>query len=468
MTLHTPSIGPEGLRLSASQVETFRLCAAKWARSRIHPGRSTPAAQLGSEVHWCMENWTAHGTVPHVAPLVFKPNGAYVSGATDRAVEIANALIPYAPRPGTVDTESEIRIVRSAATYTGRRDYVRPAELDACATFYRHLSPEAQRDVESFTRVLGLALFPIVGDYKTTSNLKWAKTPDELRGDTAANLYAEAEMQAQGTDVCGLEWPYITTTAPYKVRVVRLVVLRADVERVLRQVDDTAHEMRPYHGVPIEDVPRTLTACDAFGGCPYIGECAPTAMQRMGSIMTQSVTAASPSPLAQRLRDSLAGRSSAAPAPAIPAAAVATPEPPAAGQASAPSSGPAPVAVGGLAAKIAERKLREAQAVAATAAASAPAVVHESPATRAEEVRTPAPKPPETIAQAVQHIAEQQAAMVPVTLESDIELRDHIAIAALNGMLARGVMHEPSEEIATVTATRAYLYADAMLQARTR
>jgi hypothetical protein len=34
--------------------------------------------------------------------------------------------------------------------------------------------------------------------------------------------------------------------------------------------------------------------------------------------------------------------------------------------------------------------------------------------------------------------------------------------------LARGVMHEPSEEIATVTATRAYLYADAMLQARTR
>lgn len=306
------------IRVSASQINTFRDCPRKWRYSRpdAFGSRANPAAALGSGVHGVLEGWLRDGT-----PI----------DPTDRLGAIAMSGVQYLPPPKTCAVEADFAIDRPGdIRYTGR--------------------------IDLWNQRLG-----IVYDHKTTKDLVWAKSEDDLREDVQANLYALAAfdfLDAQRTPVGSVDlvWIYYTTATPYKSRKVHLTVMRESAERVIALADETAREIGQYMDKEPDAVPRNPAACDSYGGCPYLVECGPTAAQRIGSIMGHA-------DLAARLR---------AGAPSAPAGNGAAVNPPEAAATTAPATTAAP-AGGGLASRLRGGTAATASAVGGTPPPSTPA-----------------------------------------------------------------------------------------------
>ncbi len=131
-----------------------------------------------------------------------------------------------------------------------------------------------------------------VVDFKTTKDLKWAKTAEQLAVDPQAQLYATNaffEMARQGS-VKGkqvhLVWLYMQTQGAKKVRRTWLTV---DADHVFRQftaIDAIGQkivamrEAAPPPNAPQAErqayalsLPPNTESCNAFGGCPYRHVC---------------------------------------------------------------------------------------------------------------------------------------------------------------------------------------------------
>lgn len=395
-------------RYSPSQIDTFRLCARKWAFTRILPGRSNKYADLGTAVHSALEAWLINGTALDL---------------TSEVGQIAAAGIQHLPRPGLCSIESSFSFETGTARYTGRRDMR-----------FRDTS-EGPRAVD---------VLEVIGDHKTTGDLKWAKTPEDLKTDPQGVIYAMSVFKEEPrAKDCELRWVYYRTKKPYKSHRVSLVVTYEETIERMKGIDATALEMSTFGEKPDPlTVPPTHTACDAYGGCPYQNECGITPRERMRATMAQSA-------LQEKLRLKLLEKNGAGtptPEPA-PATVTATPSatPPATGQTAAErvaalrakkaAETAAPERAEALEAKAAERAVEVAKEVEA-----------EKPATGPRVERTEAPK------------------LTPVTADKNLaDLRDAMAMSALNGMLAA---RDINYQAATPLAEAAYRIADAMLAAR--
>lgn len=386
-------------RLSPSQIATFRLCARKWAFSRILPGRSNKYAELGTAVHTALEAWLINGTALDLNTEVGK---------------IAASGMQHLPPPGQCSIESAFKFETTAATYTGRRD-MRFVEETAKRLTYRE----------------------VIGDHKTTSDLKWAKTPAELATDPQGVIYAMSvfieEPRAKETE---LRWVYYTTRAPYKSRRVSLVVTYDETIERMKSIDATAIEMAQYGEKPDpKSVPTTPTACEAFGGCPYQVECGLSANERMRAIMSQSA-------LQAKLQERLAAKNGASPKPVV--------------VEEAPTPAPAVASGGSAAEKLAALRARKAAETAAPARAEA---LESKAAERAVEVA----KEVDAEIDAKTKTPDMSPGIYPAKKDPAMtDLRDAMAMSALNGMLARGSVSDVFED----AARDAYRYADAMLEAR--
>lgn len=395
-------------RLSPSQITTFRLCPRKWAFSRHLPGRSNKYADLGTAVHTALEAWLINGT-----PL----------DLSTEVGQIAASGMQHLPPPGLCAVESAFKFETHRATYTGRRDLRFVEETDRRMT-YRE----------------------VIGDHKTTVDLKWAKTPSELATDPQGVLYAmsvfEEVPQAKEAE---LRWIYYTTRKPYKSRRVSLVVTYAETVERMKAIDATADEMAVHGEKPDpHTLPATPTACEAFGGCPYQVECGLSAKEKMRAIMTQSA-------LQAKLQARLAAKNGADPV------VVDDPKPP-----------PAPAAA--TSGQTAAQKLAaiRARKAAETAAPERAEALEQKATERAAEIAKEVDaeidaktKPgAKTITLPDPVLPKRDAIAVA---ENPTDLRDAMAMSALNGMLARGVLGEHDKP---GMAKAAYAFADAMLAAR--
>ena len=225
------------MRLSASQIETFRSCQRKWAWDKIAgvPREASPSAILGSAVHKQLETYLLGGEIDF----------------TNDAGYIAASGIEHLPKPPLTKKEVECEFHfagPSGNTYLGYKD------IEIPGTIY---------------------------DHKSTKDFKWAKTPEELRTNVQAVLYATDYFRNHPAEKdVALKWVYYSTS---KVRKSELRETRVDQDHTWKQfleIEKTAEEMsivqdafdHKIYTTPLE-LPPTLDHCSAYGGCPFQGQC---------------------------------------------------------------------------------------------------------------------------------------------------------------------------------------------------
>jgi len=305
----TPPATAQGERphISASHVETFRLCNRKWGIDKIDkvPQPGSKYTQFGTDLHKIAEDYLRDGKPPE---------------PTDPIAKIALAGKRYWPQPGTAEVEKFFRWDDGKLTVLGYMDIYQER-----------------------------AASTLVADHKSTGDFRWIKAPDQLSRNVQANIYAYMALVGREwgdtPPQLDLQWIYYLRSRPQS-RKVQLRVLQdgsdfdalpADkgvrpehygyvtVDHVLEQWEGiyedgrkmTELRMSGAKGVELEP---NFAGCSAYGGCPYREkQCRPTSADYLRSAMEQQSIADKMAKMKARLKsDSKPAEEVAAAAPAAP------------------------------------------------------------------------------------------------------------------------------------------------------
>jgi len=221
--------------VSASQFKTFSMCKRKWYIEKCTDApkpEPSKAVVLGSAVHAVLEAYLRDGVEPD---------------EETRAGRIAASGLHLLPE-GVLEIEREIKL----------------QDIDPPLLGYI--------DVLDLTE----PWMPVVIDHKTTSSWDWTKTEEELKSDPQMIAYARYALDqctaADTVEVCHIQ--YITKGAP-EARRVAAVISREHVNEHWEKLKKVAAEIKATSLLDeVEDVEPNLSACGAFGGCPYADTCA--------------------------------------------------------------------------------------------------------------------------------------------------------------------------------------------------
>ena len=158
--------------VSASQFKTYALCKRKWHIERfsgLPRPPSSPAQELGTEVHRILENYLRHGA----------------SFPETVAGRIAERGKPFLPEPGTGEVEGKITLTS-----------IDPPLIGFIDLYVDGVTPE-------------------VVDHKTLGSWKWARTEEELGTDLQMIPYAVHALEKTGAaSVRVTHLQYLTKGAP--------------------------------------------------------------------------------------------------------------------------------------------------------------------------------------------------------------------------------------------------------------
>jgi len=284
-------------RISASQLELFGRCERRWAFS-YRAGKKEPftgAAQAGTEVHAVLEHqgpWDKEWTAPD-------------TGKTYPVGQMARLLQAQSPE-GVVAREKRFEVEVEGVPLVGVVD------------FY------SER---------------VIGDFKTTSKVRNAKSVAKLTEDPQRLMYTEFVPTAEKTVWLYGAWDTMIVT-PREVAIDR----KADKERFKLKVLQPADRML---SIPDDVDPLSLKPnvndCALFpkDGCPHKNECFPP-----GKFLPQVTNSKESDVAMQSLIERLRAKAAAEGQPVIPAQPVPVPAPAVSAPEPAPAAVvPAPAAV---------------------------------------------------------------------------------------------------------------------------
>lgn len=259
---------------SASQVSSYDECPRKWAMKYIagHETTQTDSQKLGDDV----DSGQLQPYLSEGRPFDYTRDSGY----------IAASALAYLPKPMAPGLEVQKHFTLPAATarrpdgsalfgYQGYQDLWMPR---------REFMPEAAFDADELTKPpasylnFGTNPPPVVVDFKTTVDLKWAKGRAALRKDPQAQLYATWAMYETGARVVDLVWIYMQTRGARKAKRTHLRVYATDVLPQFQAIDAIANEMftvrREGEAAPDKQafalsLKPNPSACESFGGCPF-------------------------------------------------------------------------------------------------------------------------------------------------------------------------------------------------------
>ena len=250
--------------LSPSQIATYYGCPRQWAGKYLLKIPDPPAEGTldGVKMHRILEKYYKHG----VAPDNTTKWGKW-------ATKLLKTGLPL-PGPG-VEAESRFKFHLEGVWWRGSKDLRydgNPIEI----------VPESSGP------------FRIIRDHKSTSDLRWAKTSDELKEDPQSDIYAYSEYLEQDLVVIN-QWGYVTRKDHPETRVVEVEMPFDDVARSMRTHTETGKRiLQLYRDRPdINDLePKGVEngRCEAFNGCKLAGrECRLTSSQRLRGIRKQQL-----------------------------------------------------------------------------------------------------------------------------------------------------------------------------------
>lgn len=232
--------------LSASQLELYKDCPRKWGFKYLD-GIVTPphpAALLGTEVQ-----------DEQIDPYLLTGRGFDFSRPSG---EIAQKLVPLLPAPQSpglvLRRKFEIPSPSGLFSYRG--------EFDIYAS-----------DSKIVPGLVGGV--PLLGDIKTTGNLKYAKTAEKLRTDIQAQLYAMVILFEEPTDELDAVWFYTRTRGAPKAERHHVRLIASHVAEQFEIIDALGKECATIkvQAPTAADLPPNARMCDAYGGCPFRSIC---------------------------------------------------------------------------------------------------------------------------------------------------------------------------------------------------
>ena len=232
--------------LSASQLELYKDCPRKWG-FRYLDGIVTPphpAALLGTEVQ-----------DEQIDPYLLTGRGFDFSRPSG---EIAQKLVPLLPAPQSpglvLRRKFEIPSPSGLFSYRG--------EFDIYAA-----------DSKIVPGLVGGV--PLLGDIKTTGNLKYAKTAEKLCTDIQAQLYAMVILFEEPTDELDAVWFYTRTRGAPKAERHHVRLIASHVAEQFKIIDALGKECATIkvQAPTAADLPPNARMCDAYGGCPFRSIC---------------------------------------------------------------------------------------------------------------------------------------------------------------------------------------------------
>ena len=215
--------------VSPSQIKTWRSCNRKWHFEKVGGIRqpTTESQQLGTDVHSILEHYVENGTVI----------------PDNYAGQIAKAALPMVNTNSKCEHQFTLPLVEGILA-TGRID---------------------------FTHV------GIIEDLKTTSSMRYAKKPEELKSDPQAIMYLWAAQNDPGlaffAPINKFAHLIVETKTPHKTRRVDCELTTDEIEEGMRYIRQDAIAMREAASKPVEHVQYNIDACSMYGGCHLQERC---------------------------------------------------------------------------------------------------------------------------------------------------------------------------------------------------
>ena len=228
----TPTNTPKPeIRVSVSQIKKYKRCPKAWWYEYgplQDKSPSKPAAALGTKVHEILESYLLTGANP----------------PDNKAGRIASCGLDKLPDPAGLDIERSITIpLTNQANILCRIDMVGTDR-------------------------------PYIGDHKTTSDFKWAKTCGELENDVQLLTYAYAAYFEEKPETVDAELIYYRTRGlPVSMSVATSLPWEA-IEKNWEAIGEIAEEMAPKKIDPTgESCAGNSSACGDYGGCYHAPKC---------------------------------------------------------------------------------------------------------------------------------------------------------------------------------------------------
>jgi hypothetical protein len=263
----------DSLLASATQVTTFRECKRKWffkSVEKLDQGPGTIASRLGTET----DNEQLQPYFKDGRDFDYTRESGYIAAS-------ALAFLPL-PQLRGVEVQKRIELPSAQADrypfsfgYLGYIDLWHPdsSVLPWLEGDFLELPPTPQK-------ISGP--IPLVIDFKTTSDFKWAKTRETLRTDVQANIYAMYALVSTGAPAVDLAWVYMRTRGARKAKRTHTRLYRDEVAAQYEAIDATGIELvETRMGTKSEAeggpgglaLPPNPDACEMYGGCPYRAKC---------------------------------------------------------------------------------------------------------------------------------------------------------------------------------------------------
>jgi RecB family exonuclease len=220
--------------LSATELETFKLCQRKWAYTYLDGIKPAPskAAELGSSVHKFLEDYLI---------------GNSINYQTHEA-RIARPGLHYLPeRLNATLVEQPFFFINNSHIFHGYID------------FYEHIGCQTW----------------LIGDHKTSSKLSNALTSEELKRNIQATIYAQWAFQELGADTVKLKWVYYLTKGTPQAKCVEAEIKREEQPSLFEPQLEIASAIKGIvKNKPSSlDLPKNMGACFTYGRCPFYGPC---------------------------------------------------------------------------------------------------------------------------------------------------------------------------------------------------
>jgi hypothetical protein len=235
----------------------------------------TPAQKRGKEVHAILEEYFKTGVIPQTHPLGYY---RYVEWLVDAGI---------LPVPGKEFIAAEHRIFLDTATGLPIGGYDDGEGVPLVGVV----------DAGAYDRV------PMeIGDLKTTSDLRWAKTPAELQVDTQMNTYAQWAFGIdKDLEEVTVAHYYVKVDPPGKQAVknpkstkvlrVSTEISRAGALRTWQRDIAIMEQMKVAALVPsFEDLTPNINFCPSYGGCDFKPTCGIKASKTLFAINTPDKT----------------------------------------------------------------------------------------------------------------------------------------------------------------------------------
>lgn len=215
--------------VSPSQIKTWRICKRKWWYEKVAGIRqeTTAAQQLGTDVHELLEHYVEYGKV---LPDTF-------------AGQIAKAALPMVNTDSKCEHGFNVPLIEGVSAL-GRIDFTH---------------------------------FGVIEDLKTTSSMRYAKTPEELKTDPQAVMYLWAAQRDPGLEFFGpinkFSHLVVETKVPHRTKRVDCELTDDEIEAGISLIRKDAADMKAASEKEVSELGYNLDACSMYGGCHLHGEC---------------------------------------------------------------------------------------------------------------------------------------------------------------------------------------------------